>query len=46
MGKLVVVACNLRDDGRDIWMKLEVVVVNKKAANATEIERREKILDI
>ena len=46
MGKLVVVASNLRDDGRDVWMKLEVIVVNKKTANAPEIERRKKILDI
>ena len=46
LGEFIIVAGNLSDDRRDIGMKVEFIVVNKKTSHATKVKRGEEIFDV
>lgn len=46
LGKDVIVTGDLRDKGRNLGIETEALVLDEHAAHATEIDRREEILEI
>jgi hypothetical protein len=46
LGQFVIVASDLRNNGCDIWVKSELIVVDEKSTDTPKIERWKKVLNI